>query len=181
MSAQSFVIEKNFKAPSFKLLNIDEKYYSLEELRGKNGTLIMFICNHCPYVKAVINKIIRDSKDLLSLGVNSIAIMPNDVSTYPEDSFENMKKFYKKYNLFFPYLYDSTQEIAKKYNAACTPDFFGFDDNNMLLYRGRIDNSGLKEDNNATRELFLSIKAIVNRENIPFNNPSIGCSIKWKN
>ena len=169
------------KAENFKLKSTDNKVVSLEDIKGENGTLVMFICNHCPYVKAVVNKIIRDTKDLLSLGVNSIAIMSNDVATYPEDSFENMKKFSKKYNFLFPYLYDSTQEVAKKYGAACTPDFFGFDNNSLLLYRGRIDNSGLKEDNNATRELFLSIKAIVNRENIPFSNPSIGCSIKWKN
>ena len=116
-----------------------------------------------------------DSTDIAIIGINS-----NDSTDYPEDSFDNMKKFYKKYHFSFPYLYDETQEIAKKYDASCTPDFYGFDKNKLLKYRGRIDGAGLEINNNAIRELFISMKAIVNNKKIPFNNPSIGCSIKWK-
>ena len=180
METESFLINKKFKAPFFRLKNVDEQYYSIDDLLGKNGTLIMFICNHCPYVKAVANKIVRDANELYKTGINSIAIMSNDVEEYPEDSFDNMKKFYKKYHFSFPYLYDETQEIAKKYDASCTPDFYGFDKNKLLKYRGRIDGAGLEINNNAIRELFISMKAIVNNKKIPFNNPSIGCSIKWK-
>ena len=177
MATESFIIDKNVKASFFKLKNIDNQYYSLDKLYGKN---VMFICNHCPYVKAVMNKIVRDAKDLSNIGINSVAIMSNNTDEYPEDSFDNMKKFSKKYNFCFPYLYDETQEVAKQYNAACTPDFFGFDKYKTLRYRGRIDNSGLKNDPNLTRELYLSMKAMKEDKTIPFNNPSIGCSIKWK-
>ena len=180
MATESFIIDKNVKALFFKLKNVDNQYYSLDKLYGKNGILIMFICNHCPYVKAVINKIVRDAKDLNNIGINSVAIMSNNTDEYPEDSFDNMKKFSKKHNFCFPYLYDETQEVAKQYNAACTPDFFGFDKYKTLRYRGRIDNSGLKNDPNVTRELYLSLKAMKENKIIPFNNPSIGCSIKWK-
>ena len=168
------------EAKDFKLVSTENKKVSLDDIKGKNGILIMFICNHCPYVKAVINKIVRDAKDLNNIGIQSAAIMSNNTDEYPEDSFENMKKFSKKYNFCFPYLYDETQEVAKQYDAVCTPDFFGFDKYKTLRYRGRIDNSGLKNEPNATRELYLSMKAIKDDKIIPFNNPSIGCSIKWK-
>ena len=126
------------KAKDFNLLSIENNKLSLNDIKGENGTLIMFICNHCPYVKAVIKDIVQDVKFLESLGIKSAAIMSNDTKNYPEDSFENMISFSKLHSFSFPYLIDETQEVAKKYNAVCTPDFFGYDKNLELQYRGRI-------------------------------------------
>ena len=126
------------KAKDFNLLSIENNKLSLNDIKGENGTLIMFICNHCPYVKAVIKDIVQDVKFLESLGIKSAAIMSNDSKNYPEDSFENMIAFSKLHSFSFPYLIDETQEVAKKYNAVCTPDFFGYDKNLELQYRGRI-------------------------------------------
>ena len=170
------------KSHEFKLQSTEGKLISLNDIKGENGYLIMFICNHCPYVKAVINFLVDDTKYLESIGIKSVAIMSNDTKNYPEDSFENMKKFSNKYNFEFPYLYDETQEIAKKYKAVCTPDFFGFNKNLELQYRGRIDSGVIKEKNvEITRELYLAMK-MISESNIgpkkQFN--SFGCSIKWK-
>ncbi len=126
------------KPHSFKLKGIDNNIYQLEDCTGKNGTLVMFICNHCPYVKAVIKEIVHDANSLKDLGVNTVAVMSNDTKNYPEDSFDNMQKFYKKNNFQFPYLFDETQKIAKEYGAVCTPDFFGYNNKLELQYRGRI-------------------------------------------
>ena len=169
-------------APSFNLLNIDDEYVSLENAKGKNGTVIVFICNHCPYVKAIANRLKILSDELLSQSINTIAIMSNDVVNYPEDSFENMKIFAKKYNFNFPYLIDIEQEIAKKYNAVCTPDFFGFDKDLKLKYRGRIDSAVMNNSStNIKRELFEAMIKIKNEGVGPTNQMnSIGCSIKWK-
>ena len=170
-------------APSFSLKNIDNKTLSLDSLKGANGTVIVFMCNHCPYVMAIANRLKKDSDELLKHSINTIAIMSNDVINYPDDSFENMKIFSKKYNFNFPYLYDETQEIAKNYDAVCTPDFFGFDRNLLLKYRGRIDSGVMtsKQNNNIKRELFHAMIKIKDEGVAPtqqFN--SIGCSIKWK-
>ena len=170
-------------APSFNLLNIDNNLVSLDEARGKNGTVIAFICNHCPYVKAIANRLKKEADELLSESINTIAIMSNDIINYPEDSFENMKIFSKKYKFNFPYLFDETQEIAKKYNAVCTPDFFGFDKNLKLKYRGRLDSGVMNSDpnNKINRDLFnamIDIKNLGMSPNEQIN--SVGCSIKWK-
>jgi len=180
MLTQSELLDKNLNAPNFVLLNTDNKYYSLKDIKGSKGTLICFICNHCPYVKAVIHKIVKDTQELKKYGIGSVAIMSNDIDSYPEDSFENMIKFSKDNNFSIPYLYDETQNIAKSYKALCTPDFFGFDKNLRLQFRGRIDSSGFQNKENVERELFNSMIAVSNNIKIPFNNPSIGCSIKWK-
>ena len=147
------------KAVSFELKSTEDKIVSLDEMKGKNGTLIMFICNHCPYVKAVISDIVNDCKTLSNMGINSLAICSNDVNNYPEDSFQNMKKFANENNFSFPYLHDENQEIAKKYDAVCTPDFFGYNKNLQLQYRGRIrELRDLKPVRLGDRELYLAMK-----------------------
>tara|TARA_B100000029_G_scaffold106994_1_gene97841 strand:+ start:4508 stop:5053 length:546 start_codon:yes stop_codon:yes gene_type:complete len=169
------------KAISFSLKGTDEKIYNLNKFRGENGTLIMFICNHCPYVKGVIDRIVSDVKSLQEKDVGCVAIMSNDVENYPEDSFENMKKFSKINNFTFPYLYDETQEIAKKYGAVCTPDFFGYNKRLELQYRGRLDNAGISGEELKDKELINAFNKIIKTGNGPEKQtPSMGCSIKWK-
>lgn len=182
MVIESKVCNFGWKAIDFKLKSIDEKYYSLDDLKGSKGTLIMFICNHCPYVKAIANKIYYETIELNKIGINSIAIMSNNVEEYPEDSFVNMQIFSKKNNFQFPYLFDESQDVAIKYNAQCTPDFFGFNKSLHLQYRGRLDSSGKDIDsNNSERELYNAMKEISLTDNGPKKQiPSIGCSIKWK-
>ena len=155
---------------------------TLDDAKGPNGTLIMFICNHCPYVKAVIFDIVEDCKKLKDLGVNSIAICSNDVDNYPEDSFENMVKFSEINNFSFPYLHDETQNIAKKFNAVCTPDFFGYNKNLELQYRGRIrELKDLKPLRDGDSELLNAMIEISKSGKGPDNQiPSMGCNIKWK-
>ena len=171
-----------WKAEDFKLLSVDDKIYNLNQLIGKNGTLIAFICNHCPYVISIAPRLSFESKELKKLGINTIAIMPNDADSYPEDSFENMKKFSKKYDFEFPYLYDVTQETARIYQAVCTPEFYGFNRHLKLCYRGRIDSGVLNKNNEKVeRELFYAMEQIAKKNIGPemqFN--SFGCSIKWK-
>ena len=181
MLTESKNIDTNFIAPNFELLNIDKSFIGLNDIKGKNGTLICFICNHCPYVKAIINKLVTDTNELQKYGISSLAIMPNDVSYYPEDSFNNMIDFSISNKLKIPYLYDETQNVAKSYDATCTPDFFGFDKNLKLKFRGRLDNSNMNKINNIERELFFSMIAISENKKVPYNNPSLGCSIKWRN
>ena len=142
MAAQAPVCDSGWKAPSFILPGVDGKTYSLEGLRGPNGTLVMFICNHCPYVEAVIDRIVRDVTELRSYGVASVAISSNDAVHYPDDSFDNMNRFAIGHGFTFPYLYDESQSVARAYDAACTPDFFGFNADLALQYRGRLDESG---------------------------------------
>ena len=172
-----------WKAENFNLLSVNGNYYSLDSLKGQNGTLIAFICNHCPYFIYIAERLSYEAKELKKIKINSIAIMSNDVDKYPEDSFENMKLFFKNHNLDFPYLYDEDQNIARIYNAQCTPDFFGFNSELKLQYRGRLDSSGRSSDNlNVERDLFNAMKEIAKSGNGPKNQiPSIGCSIKWKN
>ncbi len=170
------------QAENFKLKSTDGKFLTLEDLKGKNGTLIMFICNHCPYVKAIISDVVRDCNELSKLGVNSVAICSNDVVNYPEDSFENMSIFSKKNNFNFSYLHDETQEIAKKYGAVCTPDFFGYNANLELQYRGRIrELKDLKPIRDGDSDLLLAMTQISKTGNGPKEQiPSMGCNIKWK-
>ena len=169
------------KASSFSLKGIDEKTYNLDEIKGKNGTLVIFICNHCPYVKGVIDRLVKDIIDLQAKGIGCVAIMSNDVENYPEDSFENMKKFSKENSFTFPYLYDETQKTAKEYGAVCTPDFFGYNKNLELQYRGRLDNAGISGEALKNKELLNAFHQIIKTGNGPEEQkPSMGCSIKWK-
>ena len=175
--------EFDWRAEDFNLLSVDDHQYALQSLKGNKGTVIVFICNHCPYVIAIAERLSFEARELKKIGVNTIAIMSNDVGNYPEDSFENMKKFSEKYNFEFPYLYDSTQEVAKKFKAVCTPDFFGFNKKLELYYRGRIDSGVMnKNDKEIKRELFYAMEliALTNKGPIKQMN-SFGCSIKWKN
>ena len=169
------------KAEEFKLKSINNKLISLDDIKGEKATLIMFICNHCPYVKAVINDLVDDCKKLRDMGINSAAIMSNDTINYPEDSFENMIKFSEKHKFCFPYLLDDTQEIAKKYDAVCTPDLFGYNKDLKLNYRGRIrELKDLKPIRNGSSELFEAMKLIAETQKGPdVQKPSLGCSIKW--
>ena len=170
------------QAENFKLKSTDGKFLKLEDLKGKNGTLIMFICNHCPYVKAIISDVVEDCNVLSKLGVNSVAICSNDVVNYPEDSFENMGIFSKKNKSNFSYLHDETQEVAKKYGAVCTPDFFGYNGNLELQYRGRIrELKDLKPIRDGDSDLLLAMREISKTGNGPKEQiPSMGCNIKWK-
>ena len=171
------------KINSFKLKGTDGKVHKLEDHFGKNGTLIMFICNHCPYVKAITKDIVEDCKKLKDLGINSVAICANDSENYPEDSFENMIEFAKKNQFNFPYLVDETQEIARTYDAVCTPDFFGYNKNLELQYRGRLrELKNLVPVREGESDLFTAMKQIAETGKGPENQtPSAGCSIKWKN
>ena len=169
------------KAHNFELKSIDNKIISLNDAKGENGTLIMFICNHCPYVLAVINNVVEDCKELENDGIKSIAIMSNDPKRYEEDSFDNMIKFSKNNDFNFPYLIDETQEVAKTYGAVCTPDFFGYNKDLELQYRGRIrELKNLKPIENGESELKNAMKMIAKSNNGPKEQfPSMGCSIKW--
>ena len=171
-------------APDFSLKGIDEKNYSFSDVKGKNGTLVMFICNHCPYVKSVIGRIVEDCQILQENGIGIIAIMSNDVNDPKyghEDSFENMIKFSKNNQFSFPYVYDETQETGREYDAVCTPDFFGFNSNNKLQYRGRLESSQQELVPNARKELLEAMLQVAKNGKGPKEQiPSIGCSIKWK-
>ena len=169
------------KADYFELKSIDNKIISLNDVKGENGTLIMFICNHCPYVLAVIKNVVEDCKELENDGIKSIAIMSNDPKRYEEDSFDNMVKFSKNYNFNFPYVIDETQEVAKTYGAVCTPDFFGYNKDLELQYRGRIrELQNLKPTKNGDSDLKKAMKMIAKSNKGPNEQfPSMGCSIKW--
>lgn len=170
-------------AHQFKLTGTDGNQWSLGDCMGENGTLVMFICNHCPYVKAVMDRLVRDTDELLDFGIKSVAIMSNDPTDYPEDSFENMKKTASRFNFTFPYLLDDTQEVARAYGAVCTPDFFGYNKNLELQYRGRLDASKLEPaPEDARRDLFEAMKQIAQTGKGPEHQvTSLGCSIKWRN
>ena len=171
------------KAIDFNLSGTDGKQWSLANCVGEKGTLVMFICNHCPYVKAIQTRLIDDVLKLMDIGINSVAIMSNDPDDYPEDSFENMQKVAAEYNFPFPYLIDESQEIAKIYGAICTPDFFGYNASLELQYRGRLDDSGMKSPSNSSKhDLLEAMIDVAKTGNGPKHQiPSIGCSIKWKN
>jgi len=169
------------KANSFELKGTDSKIHKLEDHLGKNGMLIMFICNHCPYVKAVIDDIVHDCKHLEKDGVKSLAIMSNDTNNYPEDSFDNMINFSKKHSFVFPYLIDQTQKVAKNYGAVCTPDFFGYNNKLELQYRGRFrELRDLKPVKNSESDLLKAMHLIIQTGKGPKEQiPSMGCNIKW--
>jgi peroxiredoxin len=170
-----------WKARDFALQGIDGRTYSLAEVRGPKGTLVVFICNHCPYVKASISRIVAEANALRGIEIGTIAIMPNDTEGYPEDSFENMKAFAASHAFTFPYVIDATQEVARAYDAQCTPDFFGFNARDELQYRGRLDASRMTPVPNARRDLFEALKQIAKTGYGPKQQfPSMGCSIKWK-
>src|ERR1051326_6019135 len=168
-------------APPFALPGVDGKTWSLESARGPKGLLVMFICNHCPYVKAVRERLIRDAKDLTALGIGVVAISANDPTDYPEDSFHNMKEVARQYAYPFPYLFDESQQVAKDYGAICTPDFFGYNAKLELQYRGRLDESRKQAIPNAPRDLFEAMQQVAQTGQGPKEQiPSMGCSIKWK-
>lgn len=169
-------------APDFSLPGVDDKTWTLHDCAGPNGLLVMFICNHCPYVKAINAKLVSDAAELKELGVHSVAIMSNDPEDYPEDSFENMQRVSAEFNYPFPYLLDSTQEVARAYGAVCTPDFFGYNAELTLQYRGRLDESGRNADTDGMRrDLFLAMKQVAESGHGPQDQvASIGCSIKWR-
>jgi len=182
MAAQSEPLNPGAPAPDFTLPGVDGKAWTRDNCRGPNGLLVMFICNHCPYVQAVLDRIVRDARDLAPLGIGAVAISANDVAAYPEDSFDNMAAMARRHALPFPYLYDESQQVARAYGAVCTPDFFGFDAGLQLRYRGRLDAS--RRDPappGAPRELFEAMKQIAATGMGPAEQlPSVGCSIKWK-
>lgn len=171
-----------WSAPDFVLPGVDGKSHSLSSCRGPNGLLVMFICNHCPYVKAVLPRLVRDCRELAGLGIGCVAIMSNDPVDYPEDSPENMQRIAAAMDFPFPYLLDESQAVAKAYGAVCTPDFFGFDAGLGLQYRGRLDASGKNPaPDDARRELFEAMRQVAETGHGPAEQtPSIGCSIKWR-
>lgn len=182
VSLETPVCEFGKPAIDFSLPGVDGKTWTLEECNGEKGLLVMFICNHCPYVKAVRERIVRDTNELKAMGVNSVAIMSNDPSLYEEDSFENMKAVSDEFGFSFPYLLDETQQIAKAFGAVCTPDFFGYNSDLELQYRGRLDESR-KETAAADvrRDLFEAMSEVARTGKGPAEQiPSMGCSIKWK-
>jgi peroxiredoxin len=181
MAVETPICEFGWKAPDFSLMGVDGRTYSLADVRGEKGTLVMFICNHCPYVRAVIDRVVRDCRELAGHAIGAIAIMPNDTVAYPQDSLENMKRFAREHEFPFPYVIDETQEVARAYDAACTPDFFGFDKDLGLQYRGRLDASRIELVPDARRELFEAMAQVAETGHGPREQiPSMGCSVKWK-
>jgi len=181
-SLETPVCDFGWRAIDFDLPGVDGKRYNLASVRDKNGLLVMFICNHCPYVKAVRDRIIRDVKDLRQHGIGAVAIMSNDPAEYPEDSFDSMAQVAKEFDFPFPYVWDKTQQVAKVYGAVCTPDFFGFNNRLELQYRGRLDASRKEAAPvGVRRDLFEGMLQVARTGQGPVEQvPSIGCSIKWR-
>ena len=174
-------VDTGWQAQPFTLSDADGKEYGLQDLYGKNGLLIAFICNHCPYVKAVIDRFVADARVLQSEGINVVAIMPNDYQRVPDDSPENMKRFAAQHRFSFPYLVDEDQSVARAYDAVCTPDFFGFDRNGKLQYRGRIDDARMGDAAKRKPELLEAMRLIAATGKGPAEqHASMGCSIKWR-
>lgn len=181
VSLETPICNFGWKAVDFRLPGVDGKHYSLADVRGANGLLVMFICNHCPYVKAVRERLVRDVRELHDHGIGAIAIMSNDPADYPEDSFDNMKRVADQFRFPFPYVLDETQQVANAYGAVCTPDFFGFSAGLELQYRGRLDASRKETAPDARRDLFEAMTLIARTGRGPSEQiPSMGCSIKWK-
>lgn len=182
MAVSPPVCNFGWKAQNFELPDTDGKRWNLSSLQGPNGLLLMFICNHCPYVMTVIDRLCRDVAEVQHLGFGVAAIMSNDTAAYPEDSYPNMQRIARQYSFSFPYLFDETQDVARAYGAACTPDFFGFNATGELQYRGRLDSSGRSPATPETRrELFEAMRLIASTGKGPEEQvASIGCSIKWK-
>lgn len=182
VSLQTPICDFGWKAPDFTLPGVDGKTWSLSDVQGPKGTLVMFICNHCPYVKAIRPRLVRDLTELKALGIHAVGIMSNDPSDYPEDSFDNMKAVAREFDFSFPYLLDETQQVAKTYGAVCTPDFFGFNADLQLQYRGRFDESRKETaPEGVRRDLFEAMKEVALSGRGPDDQiPGMGCSIKWK-
>jgi peroxiredoxin len=182
MAASKSICDFGWKAVDFSLKGTDGEKHTLSDLTGPNGTLIMFICNHCPYVVGAIDRIVRDANDLKALGIGVGAIMSNDTAAYPADSFDNMKLFAARHSFTFPYLIDESQAVARVYDAVCTPDVFGFNKDLALQYRGRIDAGGRTAPGaGSTRELFDAMVGIAETGRGPEQQvASMGCSIKWR-
>lgn len=181
MAASPPICSFGTPAPDFTLPATDGRTYRLADLKGAKGTIIVFMCNHCPYVKAVIDRLIRDARELATLGVATIAISSNDAETYPADSFGSMRRWADEKAFPFKYLYDESQDVARAYGAVCTPDFFGYNAGLELQYRGRLDESRKETAAGAKRELFEAMRQVVETGNGPKEQiPSMGCSIKWK-
>lgn len=175
------VCDFGWPAPDFDLPGVDGQRHTLRHAMGPKGLLVMFICNHCPYVQAIRDRLVRDARDLQAAGVGVIAIMANDPTDYPEDSFDNMKRVASEFSYPFPYVWDETQAVAKAYGAVCTPDFFGFDANATLQYRGRLDESRKEAVPGARRDLYEAMMLVANTGQAPREQiPSMGCSIKWR-
>ena len=175
------ICDFGWKARDFLLRGVDGKTYALKDVRGEKGTLVVFICNHCPYVRAVIGRLVEEASALQAMGIGVIAIMPNDVKISPGDSFETMKAFARDHKFTFPYVIDETQEVARAYGAVCTPDFFGFNADDELQYRGRLDESKTTLVRGAHRELVEAMTMIANTGHGPKDQiASMGCSIKWR-
>lgn len=181
-SLETPVCDFGWKAVDFDLPGVNGKRYNLATAKGENGLLLMFICNHCPYVKAVRERIVRDVKELRQHGIGAIAIMSNDPADYPEDSFDNMARVAKEFDFPFPYVWDETQQVAQTYGAVCTPDFFGFNSSLELQYRGRLDASRKEAaPADVRRDLFEAMLQVAQTGRGPEQQiPSIGCSIKWR-
>ena len=181
MAALASVCDFGWKAPDFRLPGTDDKTWSLADVRGPKGTLVVFICNHCPYVKAIVSRLVRDAKELQAAGIGVAAVCSNDANAYPEDSFVNMKRFAETHGFTFPYLHDETQEVARAFDAVCTPDFFGFNADDELQYRGRLDESKTTLVPDARRELYEAMMSVALTGKGPREQiPSMGCSIKWR-
>ena len=182
VSTKAPVCDFGTMAQDFSLEGVDGKVWNLQQCAGPNGLLVMFICNHCPYVKAINGKLVRDTAELEELGVGSVAIMSNDPTDYPEDSFANLQRVAAEFGYPFPYLVDPDQEIARAYGAVCTPDFFGYNARLELQYRGRLDESGRRADTDGVRrDLFLAMRQVAATGQGPREQvASIGCSIKWR-
>jgi peroxiredoxin len=182
MAATSDPLQRGLPAPDFDLPGTDGRRWRVADAAGPNGLVVAFICNHCPYVQAVADRIVREARALRDAGVGFVAICSNDAAAYPEDSFDGMKAFGKEHGFDFPYLHDETQAVARAYGAVCTPDFFGFDAGRRLQYRGRLDASGRQPAAPDTRrELYEAMRQIARTGRGPdAQQPSIGCSIKWK-
>jgi peroxiredoxin len=181
VATQTPICDFGWKAVDFSLEDPDGRSYSLEDIRGPNGTLILFICNHCPYVRAVADRIARDVRDLQAKGIGVIAIMPNDYQHYPDDAPARMKDFAEQHGFTFPYVVDETQKVARRYGAICTPDFFGFNADLELQYRGRLDASRREAVEGAPRELYEAMCQVAETGRGPEQQiASMGCSIKWR-
>ena len=182
VSLETPVCDFGRPAPDFSLPGVDGRTWTRDDCAGPRGLLVMFICNHCPYVQAVRERIVRDARELMTLGIGSVAIMSNDPADYPEDSFENMKRVALEYDFPFPYLLDQSQEVAKRFGAVCTPDFFGYNRDLGLQYRGRLDESRKETaPEGVRRDLFEAMKQVAETGRGPEHQiPSMGCSIKWR-
>lgn len=181
MAATPPVCDFGARAPHFMLPDTDGQIYSLDDCRGPNGTVVMFLCNHCPYVVAVAGRLAAEADALRDLGIGVVAICSNDAEAYPEDSFERMGDFARSHGFPFPYLHDASQRVARAYGAVCTPEFFGYDTGLCLQYRGRLDDGGPRGAAPTRRELLEAMRLVAETGQGPeAQTPSMGCSIKWR-